>query len=124
MYSVLEIVTKLCDPDFNRRAKTSDFYARTWDVFVKARREGPDKVCLLTLLSSSVYTPADYWKIPRVPSIPEYPDSTIRRYLMPPSLSLLSFPPAIPKHFPNLLINLTLFRLSSTSYTHSLLLPT
>jgi hypothetical protein len=43
--SVLEIVTKLCDPEFNRRAKTSDFYARTWDVFLKARGDGPDKVC-------------------------------------------------------------------------------
>ncbi|KAG2067105.1 hypothetical protein BDR04DRAFT_884504 [Suillus decipiens] len=42
--SVLEIVTKLCDPEFNRRAKTSDFYARTWDVFLKARGDGPDKV--------------------------------------------------------------------------------
>ncbi|KIK42961.1 hypothetical protein CY34DRAFT_744919 [Suillus luteus UH-Slu-Lm8-n1] len=42
--SVLEIVTKLCDPEFNRRAKTSDFYARAWDVFLKARRDGPDKV--------------------------------------------------------------------------------
>lgn len=44
MISVLEIVTKLCDPEFNRRAKTSDFYARAWDVFLKARRDGPDKV--------------------------------------------------------------------------------
>ncbi|KAG2140575.1 hypothetical protein DEU56DRAFT_900794 [Suillus clintonianus] len=47
--SVLEIVTKLCDPEFNRRAKTSDFYARTWDVFVKAREEGPDKILDVTL---------------------------------------------------------------------------
>ncbi|KAG2059969.1 hypothetical protein BDR06DRAFT_967508 [Suillus hirtellus] len=47
--SVLEIVTKLCDPEFNRRAKTSDFYARTWDVFLKARGNGPDKILDATL---------------------------------------------------------------------------
>lgn len=47
--SVLEIVTKLCDPEFNRRAKTSDFYARTWDVFLKARGDGPDKILDATL---------------------------------------------------------------------------
>lgn len=47
--SVLEIVTKLCDPEFNRRAKTSDFYARTWDVFVKAREDGTDKILDATL---------------------------------------------------------------------------
>ncbi|KAG1762814.1 hypothetical protein EDD22DRAFT_538495 [Suillus occidentalis] len=47
--SVLEIVTKLCDPEFNRRAKTSDFYARAWDVFLKARRDGPDKILDATL---------------------------------------------------------------------------
>lgn len=54
MTSVLEIVSKLCDSDFNRRAKISDFYTRTWDIFIKARGEGPDKVRLLTLVSSRI----------------------------------------------------------------------
>ncbi|KAG1744255.1 hypothetical protein EDB19DRAFT_1696430 [Suillus lakei] len=44
-----KLLPKLCDPEFNRRAKISDFYARTWDVFVKAREEGPDKILDATL---------------------------------------------------------------------------
>ncbi|KAH0834912.1 hypothetical protein J3R83DRAFT_10560 [Lanmaoa asiatica] len=43
-YSALEIVNKLCDPDFNRRAKTSDFYIRTWDKFWAARAGTSDKI--------------------------------------------------------------------------------
>ncbi|KAG1735579.1 uncharacterized protein EDB91DRAFT_1144094 [Suillus paluster] len=70
--SVLEIVTKLCDSDFNRRAKTSDFYARTWDVFVKAREEGSDKVRSSdTSFISSLHVPANI-----------YP-STLLRFFVP-----------------------------------------
>lgn len=43
-YSALEIVNKLCDLDFNRRAKTSDFYIRTWDKLWEARAGTSDKV--------------------------------------------------------------------------------
>lgn len=34
--TALEIVTKLCDHDFARKAKAADFYTRAWDVFVDA----------------------------------------------------------------------------------------
>lgn len=43
-YSALEVVNKLCNVDFNRRAKTSDFYIRTWDKFWAARAGTSDKV--------------------------------------------------------------------------------
>lgn len=31
--SALEIIIKLCNSDFSRRAKATDFLSRTWDVF-------------------------------------------------------------------------------------------
>lgn len=34
--TALEIVTKLCEHDFARKAKAADFYTRAWDVFVDA----------------------------------------------------------------------------------------
>lgn len=34
--SALEIVTKLCSPDFARKAKAADFYSRAWDVIISA----------------------------------------------------------------------------------------
>ncbi|KAF9220721.1 hypothetical protein BS17DRAFT_713477 [Gyrodon lividus] len=42
--SALELVSKLCDPDFNRRAKASDFYLRTWDEFLMSRAGASDKI--------------------------------------------------------------------------------
>lgn len=48
-YSAFEIVNKLCDIDFNRRAKTSDFYIRTWDKLWAARAGTIDKVCFLCI---------------------------------------------------------------------------
>lgn len=44
--SALEVLNKLSDPDFNRRAKTSDFYIRTWEKFWAARAGTSDRVCL------------------------------------------------------------------------------
>ena len=44
-FSALEITTKLCDPDFTRKAKAADFFSRTWDVFLDTRAgKGEDKV--------------------------------------------------------------------------------
>ena len=44
-YRILEIITKLCDSEFNRKAQATDFYARTWDLLRDAGvREGQDKV--------------------------------------------------------------------------------
>ena len=34
--SALEITTKLCDPEFARKAKAADFLGRTWDLFLEA----------------------------------------------------------------------------------------
>ncbi|KAI8986902.1 hypothetical protein BD414DRAFT_416070 [Trametes punicea] len=42
--SALEIVAKLCDVDFARRAKTTDFLARAWDVLREAGAGDGDKV--------------------------------------------------------------------------------
>ncbi|KAH7911177.1 hypothetical protein BJ138DRAFT_1007185 [Hygrophoropsis aurantiaca] len=47
--SALEVVTKLCDPEFSRRAKAADFYGRTWDVLYEARANGGDKIFDSTL---------------------------------------------------------------------------
>ncbi|KNZ75190.1 hypothetical protein J132_04676 [Termitomyces sp. J132] len=48
--SALEIVTKLCDPEFARKAKAADFFSRTWDVFADGGAgKGEDKI-LDTLL--------------------------------------------------------------------------
>lgn len=35
-FSALEIATKLCDPEFTRKAKATDFFARTWELFLLA----------------------------------------------------------------------------------------
>jgi len=40
-FSALEITTKLCDPEFTRKAKAADFFSRTWDLLLEA---GDDKV--------------------------------------------------------------------------------
>ncbi|KAH9479321.1 hypothetical protein JR316_0007911 [Psilocybe cubensis] len=43
--SALEITTKLCDPDFTRKAKAADFFTKTWDVFCGAGAgQGGDKL--------------------------------------------------------------------------------
>ncbi|KAI0317321.1 hypothetical protein OF83DRAFT_1058862 [Amylostereum chailletii] len=42
--SALEIVTKLCDPDFARRAKATDFLTRSWDVLRRAGAGDGDRV--------------------------------------------------------------------------------
>ncbi|KAI6132533.1 hypothetical protein EDD16DRAFT_414525 [Pisolithus croceorrhizus] len=42
--SALEIVDKLCDSDFNRRAKAFDFYVLTWDKLSTSRGGVSDKI--------------------------------------------------------------------------------
>lgn len=42
--SALEIVTKLCDVDFARRAKAADFLGRAWEVLREAGGGDGDKV--------------------------------------------------------------------------------
>ncbi|KAH7882443.1 hypothetical protein F5I97DRAFT_1816896, partial [Phlebopus sp. FC_14] len=42
--SALEVVNKLCEPDFHRRAKASDFYVRTWHKLLEARAGANDKI--------------------------------------------------------------------------------
>ncbi|OSD08095.1 hypothetical protein PYCCODRAFT_1358095 [Trametes coccinea BRFM310] len=42
--SALEIVTKLCDTEFARRAKTTDFLGRAWEVLREAGAGDGDKV--------------------------------------------------------------------------------
>ncbi|KAG1793627.1 uncharacterized protein HD556DRAFT_465735 [Suillus plorans] len=69
--SVLEIVTKLCDPEFNRRAKTSDFYARTWDIFLKARGDGPDKILDATLSFFAFLSTRDFQTLSELAHKPE-----------------------------------------------------
>ncbi|CDO70629.1 hypothetical protein BN946_scf184748.g27 [Trametes cinnabarina] len=47
--SALEIVTKMCDVDFARRAKTTDFLGRAWEVLRGAGAGDGDKVLDTTL---------------------------------------------------------------------------
>ena len=43
--STLEITTKLCDQEFRRKAKATDFFARTWELLLLAGAgKGEDKV--------------------------------------------------------------------------------
>lgn len=42
--SAIEIVAKLCDPDFVRRAKAADFFIRAWEVLREAGGGEGDKV--------------------------------------------------------------------------------
>ncbi|KAJ3808374.1 hypothetical protein F5876DRAFT_46133 [Lentinula aff. lateritia] len=43
--SALEIISRLCDPDFVRQAKAADFLQSTWDAFIEAGGgTGEDKV--------------------------------------------------------------------------------
>ncbi|KAI0777752.1 hypothetical protein BD413DRAFT_467628 [Trametes elegans] len=48
--SALEIVTKLCDIDFARRAKAADFLGRAWEVLRAAGAGSGDKLLDTTLL--------------------------------------------------------------------------
>ncbi|KAI0795425.1 hypothetical protein C8Q75DRAFT_449637 [Abortiporus biennis] len=52
--SALELVTKLCDEDFVRRAKAADFFGRAWEALRKAGAGNGDKVLdtVITLFSS------------------------------------------------------------------------
>ncbi|KAF9006201.1 hypothetical protein BDQ17DRAFT_1352946 [Cyathus striatus] len=55
--SAQEITTKLCDPDFARKARAADFLGRTWDVFIEAGAgRGEDKLLdiLLAFLAALV----------------------------------------------------------------------
>lgn len=44
VYSAMEIVTKLCDEAFARRARVGDFFSRAWDVMRAAGAGDGDKV--------------------------------------------------------------------------------
>ena len=42
--SALEIITKLCDPDFARKANASDLLGRAWSVLRRAGAGDGDQV--------------------------------------------------------------------------------
>jgi hypothetical protein len=44
LHSALEIVSKLCDDDFARRAKSTDFLGKAWDALRAAGGGDGDKV--------------------------------------------------------------------------------
>lgn len=49
--SAIDIVTKLCDIEFARKAKAADILGRTWDVFIDAGAgQNEDKVLSLSKL--------------------------------------------------------------------------
>lgn len=48
--SALEVVTKLCDADFLRRAKAADFLSRAWELLRSAGAGDGDKVCPVYLM--------------------------------------------------------------------------
>lgn len=54
LHSTLEITTKLCDPEFTRKAKAADFFARTWELLLLAGAgKGDDKVYYSLIVNSS-----------------------------------------------------------------------
>lgn len=44
MYSALEIVTKLCNLEFARKAKAADFLEKAWEALREAGAGNGDKV--------------------------------------------------------------------------------
>ena len=57
--SALEIVTKLCDVEFARKAKAADFLGRFWDVLRGAGAGNGDKVRFITKLRDlCAYSPS------------------------------------------------------------------
>ena len=54
--SALELVTKLCDPDFARRARATDFRSRAWDALRVSGAGNGDKVldAILVLFAALV----------------------------------------------------------------------
>ena len=55
--SALELVTKLCDPDFARRARVTDFRSRAWDALRASGAGNGDKVldAILVLFAALVF---------------------------------------------------------------------
>ncbi|KAH7921560.1 hypothetical protein BV22DRAFT_1198121 [Leucogyrophana mollusca] len=70
--SALEVVTKLCDPDFSRRAKAADFYGRTWDVLYEARAGGGDKILDSTLAFFAALAARDPHTLTEVAQKPDF----------------------------------------------------
>ena len=48
--SALEVVTKMCDPEFLKKTKAADFIGRAWDLIFKARGDSFDNVRALLYL--------------------------------------------------------------------------
>jgi hypothetical protein len=65
--SALEIVTKLCSPEFARKAKATDFHSRAWAVFLHSLHLGPrsfpndkDKILSVILAFFSALVAGDF----------------------------------------------------------------
>ncbi|KAA1473034.1 hypothetical protein DENSPDRAFT_839449 [Dentipellis sp. KUC8613] len=68
--SALEIVSKLCDAEFARRAKTTDFLSRAWDVLRGAGAGDGDKVLdaiLVLFVALAAQTPRDLLELAQKP---------------------------------------------------------
>ncbi|KAI0053231.1 hypothetical protein FA95DRAFT_1482207 [Auriscalpium vulgare] len=68
--SALEIVTKLCDVDFARRAKATDFLTRAWDVLRGAGAGDGDKILdaiLVLFAACAAESPQDLLELVQLP---------------------------------------------------------
>ena len=58
-YSALEIVTKLCDLEFARKAKAADFLEKAWEGLREAGAGDGDKVQIHSVSFPERYSPCD-----------------------------------------------------------------
>ncbi|KAI0058630.1 hypothetical protein BV25DRAFT_1964571 [Artomyces pyxidatus] len=68
--SALEIVTKLCDPDFSRRAKATDFLSRAWDILRSAGAGDGDRILdsiLIFFAALAAQSPRDLQELTNKP---------------------------------------------------------
>ncbi|KAF8956935.1 hypothetical protein BDZ97DRAFT_2079509 [Flammula alnicola] len=82
--SALEITTKLCDPDFTRKAKAADFFTRTWDLFLEGGAgKGEDKILDILLVFFASLVARDSASLSelsqRPPSTPPSPSMPSKR---------------------------------------------
>ncbi|KAF9478231.1 hypothetical protein BDN70DRAFT_880183 [Pholiota conissans] len=82
--SALEITTKLCDPDFARKAKAADFFTRTFDLFLETGAgKGEDKIIdilLVFFVALVSRDPASLLELTqRLPSPPPSPSLSSKR---------------------------------------------
>ncbi|KAF8887325.1 hypothetical protein BD779DRAFT_1527473 [Infundibulicybe gibba] len=108
--SALEIITKLCDLEFARKAKAADFLSKTWDVFGEAGAgRGEDKVLDTLLIFFTALVARDPTSLSELAQRPLPPPPPPHKRKETQSLSLVD-------------VMFTLFKLATTNSSDPLML--